>query len=165
LYKYIKEKTIVKYSIQEIVEQAIQTEKLGYELYTALAGRFSEDDELSQLFEYLAGQELQHEKVFSDLKDRISTNELADWDEASYYLRAIVESKFFLGSKKALPSLDNIQTKEEALRHAMFFEKDTLLYFYSMRDLVKEWEIVDTIIKAEKSHIKQISQLMGSQGS
>ncbi|MDO8282885.1 MAG: ferritin family protein [Thermodesulfovibrionia bacterium] len=150
----------MKYSIQEIVEQAIQTEKLGYEFYTTLAEKFRDDGKLCGLFELLAGQELKHEQVFIGLKGQISTKSLVDWDEASHYLRAIVESEFFLGSKKALPSLQNIKTGNDALRHAMFFEKETLLYFYSMRDLVIEWKVVDEIINEEKSHIKQISQMM-----
>lgn len=150
----------MKYSIQEIVEQAIQTEKLGYGFYTSLAWKFKDEDKLKGLFELLAGQELKHKKVFTGLKDQLPSKGLVDWDEASHYLRAIVESEFFLGSKKALPSLDNIKTGDDALRHAMLFEKETLLYFYSMRDLVAEWKVVEEIITEEKSHIKQIAQMM-----
>lgn len=149
-----------KYSIQEIVEQAIQTEKLGYEFYTALAGRFAEDNELNKLFQYLAGQELKHEKTFIGLKEDVSTKDLVDWDEVSHYLRSIVESEFFFGGKKALPSLKDVLTRDDALRQAMLFEKETLLYFYSMRDLVKEWKLVDGILNEEKSHIKQLAELM-----
>lgn len=148
------------YSIQEIIEQAIQTEKLGYEFYTALAEKFRDDSKLCGLFGFLAGQELKHEMVFTGLKEQISFKTLIDWDEASNYLRAIVESEFFLGSKKALPSLENIKTGNDALRHAMLFEKETLLYFYSMRDVVVEWKVVDEIINEEKTHIKQISLMM-----
>ncbi len=151
---------MANFSIQEVVEQAIQTEKLGYEFYNSLSDKFTDDSSLKEVFEFLAGQELKHEKQFSELKAQLSTSDLVDWDEASYYLRAIVESEFFLGNKKALPSLDGIQSREVALRHAMSFEKETLLYFYSMRDLVKEWKIVDEIIKEEKNHIRKLAELM-----
>jgi rubrerythrin len=151
---------MTNYSIQEVVEQAIQTEKLGYEFYNTLAEKFTDDNTLKGVFEFLAGQELKHERMFSTLKEQMSTDDLVNWDEASNYMRAIVESEFFLGSKNAMPSLDHVNTTKEALRQAMFFEKETLLYFYSMRDLVHEWGIVDEIIKEEKSHIKKLAELM-----
>lgn len=150
----------MQYSINEIVEQAIQTERLGYKFYTTLSQKFKDDEKLKGLFELLAGQELKHEQVFLTLKNQLSANNAIDWDEASYYLRAIVESEFFLGSKKALPSLENIKTGDDALRKAILFEKETLLYFYGMRDLVVEWRVVEEIIKEEKSHIRQIGQMI-----
>jgi rubrerythrin len=151
---------MANYSIQEIVEQAIQTEKLGYDYYNSLAVHFGDDEEIKGLFDFLAGQELKHEQVFLELKDNLMTNDLVDWEEASNYLRAIVESEFFLGSKESLPSIEHIKDRNDALHQAMLFEKETLLYFYSMRDLVKEWDVVDGIIKEEKAHIKKIAALI-----
>lgn len=148
------------YSIQEIVEQAIQTERLGYEFYRTLAGMFAEEKELAKLFEYLAAQEVLHEKSFSAMKERVFNVENVDWEEASHYLRAIVESEFFLGNKKALPSLTNIKNRKEALRHALSFEKETLLYFYAMREIIAEHGILDGIINEEKAHIRELSKLM-----
>jgi len=39
-----------KYSISEVIEQAVQTEKLGYQFYTTMADRFREDSGLKKLF-------------------------------------------------------------------------------------------------------------------
>ena len=36
----------------------------------------------------------------------------------------------------------------------MGFEKETLLYFFELRSLVKEKEVVDEVINEEKSHIR-----------
>jgi rubrerythrin len=55
-----------KYSIAEVIEQAVQTERLGYQFYTTMAERFKEDIGLRKLFETLGSKELVHEKRFSE---------------------------------------------------------------------------------------------------
>ena len=72
-------------------------------------------------------------------------------------MRAIVESEFFLGKEKSLPSLEHLKTTEDAVHFAIGFEKETLLYFHSLKDVVKEKEVVDEIINEEKSHIRWLS--------
>ena len=42
---------------------------------------------------------------------------------------------------------------KDAVKFALGFEKETLLYFWELRSLVKEKEIVDEVINEEKSHI------------
>ena len=142
-----------KFSIREVVAQAVQTEKLGYEFYTAMAKRFKENEKLKNLFEMLAVKEQQHEKRFSELKNKIEDEEIENWEEVSQYLRAIVESEFFLGKNKSLPLLEHAKTVTDAVNFALGFEKETLLYYYNLKDIVKEKEIVDEIIKEEKQHI------------
>lgn len=147
-----------KYSISEVIEQAVQTEKLGYQFYTAMADRFKEDAGLKKLFETLGARELVHEKMFSELKEISGAVEPEGWEEASQYLRAIVESEFFLGRNKSLPALEHVNTVENAVNFAMSFEKETLLYFHTMREVVKEKDVVDEIINEEKSHIMWLSK-------
>lgn len=142
-----------KYSVNEIMEQAVQTEKLGYEFYTKMAERFKKDEDLQKLFETLAIKELSHEKIFSEFKEKVELQIVENWQEVSIYLRAIIESEFFLGKNKSLPSLEHLNTVEDAVHYAIGFEKETLLYFHSLRDVVKEKEMIDEIIKEEQSHI------------
>ncbi|MFZ2196321.1 MAG: ferritin family protein [Thermodesulfovibrionales bacterium] len=149
-----------KYSISEVIEQAVQTEKLGYQFYTTMAERFKHDSELKKLFETLGAKELVHEKRFSELKDITGAVEPEGWEEASQYLRAIVESEFFLGKHKSLPDLKHVHTIGAAVDFAMGFEKETLLYFHAIRDVVKEKDVVDKIINEEKSHIIWLSRFM-----
>ncbi|MEW6409300.1 MAG: ferritin family protein [Nitrospirota bacterium] len=150
-----------RFSIREIIEQAVQTEKLGYEFYTEMARRFEEDEGLRKLFEMLAVKELRHEKTFSELKEIVGDEEPEGWEVVSQYLRAIVESEFFLGRNKSLPSLKHIRTGVDAINFAIGFEKETLLYFYGIRGLVKEEEIVDEIINEEKSHVMWLIRFNG----
>jgi rubrerythrin len=147
-----------KYSIREVIEQAIQTEKLGYALYLQMANRFEKDEKLRRLFETLAVKEQEHEKTFTDLKEKVSDRRVEHWEEVSKYLRAIVESEFFLGSDKALPSLEHLNNIEDAVRYALVFEKETLLYYHGMKDLLREKDILDKLINEEKSHIVWLSE-------
>jgi rubrerythrin len=154
--------TMGKYSISEVIEQAVQTERLGYEFYTGMADRFAEHAGLKELFEKLARKEKVHEKMFLELKEISGETEPDGWDEVSQYLRAIVESEFFLGDKKSLPELGHIKTVDNAVDFAMGFEKETLLYFHALRDAVREKDIVDEIINEEKSHIMWLSSFRNS---
>ncbi len=147
-----------KYSIAEVIEQAVRTEKLGYQFYTTMADRFREDIGLKKLFETLGAKELVHEKRFSELKEITGLDEPEGWEEVSEYLRAIVESEFFLGKNKALPALEHVDSVENAVNFAMGFEKETLLYFHTVRDVVKEKDVVDEIINEEKSHLRWLSE-------
>lgn len=147
-----------KYSIREVIEQAIQTEKMGYELYLAMANRFEKDEKLRKLFETLAVKEQEHEKTFTDLKEKVNDRRLEQWEEVSQYLRAIVESEFFLGKDKAMPSLEHLNNIEDAVRYALAFERETLLYYHSLKDLIREKDVMDKLINEEKSHIVWLSE-------
>ena len=144
-----------KYSIDEVMEMAVQTEKLGYQFYTSMSDKFKADNGLVKLFTELASKERQHEKSFAGLRDMVAKKgiEPVQWEEVSNYMRAFVESEFFMGRAKALPAMDHIKTVDDAVKFAIGFEKETLLYFMELRAIVKEKEVVDEIINEERSHI------------
>jgi rubrerythrin len=154
-FTYARETGMNKYSIDEIMEMAVRTETLGYQFYTGMADKFKKDGGLAKLFTTLANKEKQHEKTFAGLKDAVAKGgtEPVQWEEVSNYMRAFVESEFFLGKGKALPSMDHIKTVSDAVRFALGFEKETLLYFMELRSIVKEKKVVEEIINEEKSHI------------
>lgn len=142
-----------KYSIHEVLEQAIRTEQLGNEFYNDMAKRFEQDTELNNLFTFLAQQEVQHGRTFTELKDRTADEEFENWEEVSNYFRTVVESEFFLGKNKSLPSMKNITSVLEAVNFAISFERETILYFLGLKEAVKEKEIIEEIINEEKRHI------------
>ena len=144
-----------KYNVNEVLEMAVQTERLGYQFYTSIAEKFKKDAGLVKLFTELASKEKTHEKTFADLKAMVAKSgpEPVEWDEVTNYMRAFVESEFFLGKNKSLPSMDHLKSEKDAVQFALGFEKETLLYFMELRKIVKEKEVVDEIINEEKTHI------------
>lgn len=150
------------FSINEVMEQAIQTEKMGFQYYTKTAEKFENNEDLKNLFEKLAAKELEHEKIFINLREKIGHQMPDNWGEISMYMRAIVESEFFLGTGKALPSMDKIKTVGDAITYAIRFEKDTLLYYHSLEALGEETDVIDDIINEERDHIIWLSDLRKS---
>jgi rubrerythrin len=148
-----------KYSIDEILEMAIQTEKLGFQFYTGMAEKFRKDGGLAKLFITLASKEREHERIFTNLKELVDRHgtEPVLWEEVSNYLRAFVESEFFIGKEKSLPAMDHIKTVSDAVQFALGFEKETLLYFMELRTIVKEKDVVEAVINEEKSHIQWLA--------
>ena len=153
---------MTKFSMREVIEQAVQTEKLGREFYMTMAEKFRENHELKKLFDLLATHEIRHEKSFSTLMDKVKEEQPEGWDEVTLYLRALVDSEFFLGKDKCLPSLAHVKTPGEALDMALCFERDTLLYYYTMREALQEKDLIDQIIREERSHIVWLKNLQKS---
>jgi len=153
---------MVTFSVREVVEQAVQTEKLGKEFYTQMAEKFRDKAELKKLFELLATHEIRHGESFLGLENQLKDEEPEGWGEVTLYLRALVDSEFFLGKDKCLPSLEHVKTAAEAIDFALCFERETLLYYYTLREALKEKELIDTIIREEKSHIVWLNNLRKS---
>ncbi len=153
-----------RFSVREVVEQAVRTERLGYDFYTKMAERFKENEDLNRLFTTLAEKELVHEERFKELYEIIGDEEPEGWEEVSEYMRAFVESEFFLASDRAMERMKNIKSAEEAADYALAFEKETLLYYLGLRNSVKEKEILDEIINEEQSHIMWINRFLRKSG-
>ena len=147
------------FSVQEVIEMAIQTEKLGAEFYSNMAVKFGDNEEFKTLFEVLAEKEREHENVFHAIMEKMgSSYQMPDnWGEAAKYLKAIVESEFFLGDDKVLPNFKHLETVEDVVNYAITFEKVTLLYYLELRDVVQDKEAIYDIINEEKGHIVWLS--------
>ena len=134
------------YLVSEVVEQAVQTEKLGFDFYTQMSQKFTDNEGLRNLFDTLAVKEQQHEAIFSALKDKVADQKFENWEEAGKYMRSIVESEFFLGNNKSLPSLEQIESVADAVQFAIGFEKETLLYFYHLESALNDKEAIGHIL-------------------
>jgi len=148
-----------KFSAAEVIEQAIRTETLGNKFYKGLAKQFKDNESLAGLFRLLAEKESVHEAKFRELKEQLGSTVSEGSEEISEYMRAFVESEFFLGSEKALARMKKVSSSEEAVMNAIGFEKETLLYFVGLRDMVgRKKAIVDAVIKEERSHIAWLNK-------
>ena len=68
-------------------------------------------------------------------------------------MRAMVESEFFIGKEKSLPSLEHVTSVDKAVDFALGFEKETLLYFIGLRSMLSDTTAIDAVISEERSHI------------
>ena len=70
------------YSINEIIEMAVQIERNGYAFYNEATKRKDLDDKSHEFISWLRDQELEHEKKFLSLRDdtELKSLELSqDW--------------------------------------------------------------------------------------
>ncbi|MCB5257959.1 MAG: hypothetical protein LHW47_02285, partial [Candidatus Cloacimonetes bacterium] len=71
------------YSINEIIEMAVQIERNGYAFYNEASKRKDLDDKSCEFISWLRDQELEHEKSFLALRDdaELKSLELSqDWE-------------------------------------------------------------------------------------
>jgi len=151
------------FSIREVIEMAISTERSGQAFYQT-ASKLAKENNLKELFQYLAEEEEKHLKTFQSFYNTLKEKpEITpyNWEEGKLYLEALVDSKFFAGPDTAINLAKEAKSELEAINSAMSFEKDTLIFFYQILEMIKsqEQELVKKIIEQEKKHILRLSTM------
>ncbi len=152
------------FTASEALEMAMEIEKNGEAFYNEAALR-SDDDQLKELFAELAAQERVHYRIFARMHERLTPSpDMTDveYDEYRDYVRAALDNALFAGPDKALALARQAQERESALRAALGFEKDTLLFFYDLRDMVGEHEseAISRVIDEEKKHVRRLARML-----
>ena len=148
----------------DAVEMAMGIETSGEAFYRAVAKK-AQTLEVRVLFEDLADQEVRHyaafEKLGKELGDALLMGQ-EEWEQYQEYLQATVQSALFEGPEKALAAAETVTDEKEAVRMAMGFEKETILFFYNVRDVVTggKQAIIDRIIAEEKSHVRRLAGML-----
>ena len=151
----------------EALKWALEIEKNGEAFYNAVAAKSAAilDDEVRALFEDLAAQERGHYQVFQKMLDEARPDpdlSKVDYEEYQTYLQVALDSALFAGPGKGLTLAKQAQDRQTALRAAMGFEKDTLLFYYDLREMVSraEREAISGIIREEKTHLRRLAGML-----
>lgn len=151
----------------EVIKLGIEIEKNGRDYYEAVAAA-SKDGGARGVFEFLAGEELKHEKVFESMLSHVEEYEPQGTDAADYYkyLKALSEEHVFTekGSGKKAAAL--AKNDSQAVDMAIGFEKDSIELFTGMRKLVTGdgQKTVDKLIQQEQEHLLKLQGLKKGQG-
>ncbi len=151
----------------EALEFAMRIEKNGELFYNSVASKAADPD-VKTLLQELAAQEQHHYMTFSKMASSgnwiasRSPEEGFDSDEYGAYIQAALDSALFAGPDKALAAADQAHDRQAVLRAAVGFEKDTLLFFYDLQDMVAgpERETVAAIIREEKMHLRRLAKFL-----
>lgn len=149
----------------EALNMALRVEENGKAFYTAAAER-TQQPEVKALLEDLAVQEQRHYRAFQKLLDKLAVEPSSlvapGMEEYDIYVQTALDNALFAGPDKALAAVDEVGGERQALRMALGFEKDTLLFFYDLRDMMREAErpVVDEIIREEKAHVRRLALLL-----
>ena len=152
------------FTAAEGLEMALEIEKNGELFYNHVASE-SLDPEVKELFEDLAVQERGHYQLFQMMLENVEPAPAlpaAEYDQYDIYVRAALANSLFAGPDKALALAKQAADRETALRAALGFEKDTLLFFYDLRDMVREAdrETITKIICEEKKHVRRLAAML-----
>ncbi|MBN1384296.1 MAG: ferritin family protein [Elusimicrobia bacterium] len=143
------------FSINEIVNFAIEIEKNGEKFYRSAAAK-AEDEKTKSLFTMLADEEVEHMKTFKNLLGKVEKYESpASFNDEYYmYLKAYVDGKIF-------SNLPQIKSTADALQYAINAESDSILYYFEMKNFVLEDEkkVINSIIEEERRHFVKLTQL------
>jgi len=151
------------YSPVEVIEMAVKTEETGQKFYSQVAKK-TKSKTLAILFNFLASEELKHLRTYKKLYNIIKDDPRAmpyNLDEMGLYLQAITDSRFFLGSDKALSSISKVKSPKALLEYAIQFEKETMLFYIEILNMIdkKNKSLVSSIIIQEKHHIRKLSSM------
>ena len=149
----------IDFNADEVFEIAEQIERNGANFYRSVAEKVT-DSKIKQLLSDLAEMEDEHEQTFKNLRSELSQDEKTmttfdPEDESANYLRALAETRVFYEKKIDTTSF------EEILKTAITAEKDSIVFYLGMKDVVPAHlgkQKLDDIIKEEMSHITLLSK-------
>jgi rubrerythrin len=155
---------IFNFNAAEIFKIAIDIEENGRNFYVK-AQSSVEDSEVKRLFDDLARQEVEHKKKFEALKAQLPQAAASStvWDpdnETDRYLRVMADEHVFVTGEDVDERLSEIKNVRDALKLAIEFEKDSVIFFLSIQDAVdpgKGKELIGLLVKEEQEHLKRLS--------
>lgn len=155
------------FTAAEALNMALRIEQNGETFYRTIARR-TQEGEIRAVLEDLAVQEQRHYRTFQGLSSYVMEPPSLsgpEWEEYIQYVQVALDQALFYGPDKALAAAEKIKDVKEALRMALGFEKDTLLFYYDLREMMRgaDRELVSEVIREEKGHVRRLAGLLSLQ--
>ena len=155
---------IYGFNASEIFQMAINIEENGKGFYEKAMGLVDNPD-VKALLASLAQDEVEHLKTFTELKAQLPKEATEDtvWDpehEMNRYLQMMADMHVFKSDMDKEEALSRVKNLEDALNLGIQFEKDSIIFFLTMKDAAEEKkgrELIGRLIDEEKKHLKRLS--------
>ncbi len=155
----------MNFNAREIFDIGVQIEVNGKAFYEAAAKKVAETA-TKEFFLELAAWENTHITLFGELRDALPKGAgnvpLFDPnDEAALYLQATADSHVFVKNKDMVGLVAGCKGPQDILDLAMTFEKDSVVYYTTMKKVVAKnlgQDKVDRLIDEEIKHISMLAQ-------
>jgi rubrerythrin len=155
----------IDFNADEILEMAQQIERNGARFYR-LAAQGTDEPDKRELFLDLATMEDEHEGIFATMKRELSATE---WESTTFdphgegaaYLKAMADGHVFDPQMDPSDLFNELQSTEDILRKAIDLEKDSIIFYVGMIDMVPEKlgrDKVKHIIREEMEHIVTLNR-------
>jgi rubrerythrin len=159
--------SMFKFSADEIFEMALQIESNGAKFYQR-AAELQEDEQARSTLLELAAMEQDHEKTFAEMRSQLSAAERKEMvfdpeQELPLYLRAMADKNVFNVRVDPSERLTGKPKMEDVLRMAIGLEKDSIVFYLGMKEVVPERlgaARLDDIVKEEMGHIATLGELI-----
>ena len=153
------------FNADEIFQMGVQIEANGRKFYETVA-KNTLDPSAQKIFLDLARWESKHIELFEKLRRSLPASakqeDLFDPNqELHLYLKATADSHVFIRNQKIPELAAKCQTPVQALDLSVAFEKDSVVFYTTMKKLVPEHlgkGQIDTLIDEEISHIFILTQ-------
>jgi len=151
------------FNAAEVFKIAIAIEDNGKKFYDKAVGIVS-DPEVKALFQDLGSQEVDHKARFEAMKAAAPAPTSAVWDpdnELDQYIKITADQHVFIA--KTIDSLmAEVKDVKSALKLAMEFEKDSVIFFLTLEDATdgqKDKDAIRALVKEEQEHLKRLSMI------
>ncbi len=150
----------ISFSRRELLNIAIGIEQRGIAFYDVMA-KSAEADRVRQVFQYLVDMEHHHVQVFQAMLAEVEKPLPGESHSEEYaaYLGALIDSAVFTDDAMTSETVTRLSGDIEAVELAISLEKDSILFYYEMRDIAPRTarQALDKIIAEEKSHLGELS--------
>jgi len=157
----------VLFSGRELINIGIGIEKNGAVFYDSLA-ESAKDASVKTMYKDLADREREHMEIFRDMLGSVGDYQPPETftEEYEAYMKALVDSLIFPDDQVAREMARNVAGDIEAIQIGLGAEKDSILFYTEMRDLVRssDRDAVSKLIAEEKSHMRQLTALKQNLG-
>ena len=152
-----------KYAGSEVLQMAVELEIKGKAFYDGVVGAVK-DDKVRTIFQFLADEEIRHEKVFRDMLaglEPASKPSPYDDTEMVLYFQSLIDRKIFPDEQDGASMKKELSNPAAAIQIALSLEKDAVLFFHELLPVTheKDHPAVQQIIEEERDHIRRILKL------
>ncbi len=151
------------FNADEVFEMAEQIERNGAAFYREAAAKAA-NREVKEMFLNMASMEDGHLRVFHEMRKDLTEQEKGEtafdpYNEATLYLQALADSKGFEGMKSPTVKLTGKESVQELIEIAIGAEKNSVLYYVGLKDLVPAEagrDKIEAIIREEVRHVADL---------
>ena len=145
------------FSVLEILDLAIKLERNGESVYRNAVGKVTKPDLISLLL-WMADEEAQHGRWFSEMKKKIETHSINPFMEemSRQVFGGMLGDKSFSHRDVDFSKVDRL---DDLIGIFIEFEKDTILFYETLIPFVEDndaLESIKKIIAEENNHIKKL---------
>jgi rubrerythrin len=152
----------IVFSAAELINIAIGIEQRGITFYDIMS-RSTDNNQARDIFVGLVQMERQHLKLFQDMLGEVGGQPPpeASGQEYAGYVRALLDGTVFTDDMITSELATGVENDVQALELGVSAEKDAILFYYEMRDLMppRFKALVSSIIAEEKSHLQQLTEI------